>query len=166
MCKSLVRNLVSSTNSMIVLIYLLGKEFVLPKKDEFKNFWKICIFIFTQSHGQSQVEQGFNTNKNTLQENLQEKSLNGRWLIYGEVKASGKQPHNFEISNRLKLNCKTAHARYTVDLVKNKQNQAPSRPFQERRAIACAHIHTHTKVFRRVINRTRKWNFLLHVFPT
>ena len=53
-------------------------EFVLPKKDEFKNFWKICIFIFTLSHGQSQVEQGFNTNKNTLQENLQEKSLNGR----------------------------------------------------------------------------------------
>ena len=32
------------------------------------------------------------------------------------------------------------------------------RPFQERRAIARARAHTHTKVFRRVINRTRKWN--------
>ena len=53
-------------------------EFILPKKDEFKNFWKICIFIFTLSHdGQSQVERGFNINKNTLQENLQEKSLIG-----------------------------------------------------------------------------------------
>ena len=46
-------------------------EFVLPKKDEFKNFWKICIFIFTLSHGQNQVKRGFNINKNTLQENLQ-----------------------------------------------------------------------------------------------
>ena len=103
-------------------------EFVLRKEDEFKNFWKICIFIFTLSHGQSQVERGFNINKNTLQENLQEKSLIGRRLIYDEVKASGKQPHNFEISNGLVLNCKTAHARYTVDLAKNKENQAPSIP--------------------------------------
>ena len=54
----------------------LGK-FVLPKKDEFKNFWKIYIFILTLSHGQSQAEQGFSINKNTLQENLQEKSLIG-----------------------------------------------------------------------------------------
>ena len=26
------------------------------------------------------------------------------------------------------LNCKTAHARYTVDIAKNKENQAPSIP--------------------------------------
>ena len=103
-------------------------EFVLPKKDEFKKFWKICIFIFTQSHGQSQVERGFNINKNTLQDNLLEKSLIGRRLIYDEVKASGKQPHNFEISNGLVSNCKTAHARYSIDLAKNKENQAPSIP--------------------------------------
>ena len=35
-------------------------------------------------------------------------------------------------------------------------NQCVSRPFQERRAIARARVHTHAKVFRRVINRTRK----------
>ena len=57
-------------------------EFVLPKKDEFKNFWKICIFIFSLSHGQSQVERGFNIIKNTLQENLQNKSFICRRLIY------------------------------------------------------------------------------------
>ena len=32
------------------------------------------------------------------------------------------------------------------------------RPFQGRRAIARARAHTRAKVFRRVINRTRKWN--------
>ena len=39
-----------------------------------------------------------------------------------------------------------------------------SRPFQERRAITCACAHA--KVFRRVINHMRKWNFWLHVFTT
>ena len=69
-------------------------------------FGKIFIFIFNLSHDQIQVKQGFNINKNTLQENLQEKSLIGRRLIYNEVKASGKQPHN-AISNGLVLNYKT-----------------------------------------------------------
>ena len=60
-------------------------EFILPKKDEFKNFWKICIFIFTLSHGQSQVEREFNINKNTLQENLvdAEKYFNPELLKIG-----------------------------------------------------------------------------------
>ena len=64
-------------------------------------------FIFTLSRGQSQIEPRFNINRNTLQESLLEKSLIGRQLIYDEVKDSGKQPHNFEISNGFVLNCKT-----------------------------------------------------------
>ena len=32
----------------------------------------------------------------------------------------------------------------------------PSRPFQERRAIARTRAHTRAKVFRRVVNHTRK----------
>ena len=49
-------------------------------------------------------------------------------MIYDETKVSGKQPHNFEIFNGLVLNYKTGHARHTVDLSKNKENQAPSIP--------------------------------------
>ena len=45
-------------------------------------------------------------------------------------------------------------------------NRCVSRPFQERCAIARAHVHTCAKVFRCVINRTSKLNFWLHVFPT
>ena len=40
------------------------------------------VFIFALSHGQSQVERGLNINKNTLQENLQKKSLVGRRIVY------------------------------------------------------------------------------------
>ena len=47
-----------------------------------------------------------------------------------------------------------------------KKSRQKLRPFQERRAITCARIHTYAKVLRSVINHTRKWNFWLHVFPT
>ena len=49
-------------------------EFIV-RSEEFKWFWSICKIIFTLSHGQSQVERGFNVNKEILVENLQEESL-------------------------------------------------------------------------------------------
>ena len=39
-----------------------------------------------------------------------------------------------------------------------------NRPFQERRAIACGHAHTHTEAFRSVSNCMCKSNFWLHLF--
>ena len=46
----------------------IGRQF------ERKDFWHVCIFIFTLCHGQSSVERGFNINKETLVDNLKEKS--------------------------------------------------------------------------------------------
>ena len=46
----------------------IGRQF------ERKYFWHVCIFIFTLCHGQSSVERGFNINKETLVDNLKEKS--------------------------------------------------------------------------------------------
>ena len=39
-----------------------------------------------------------------------------------------------------------------------------NRPFQERRAIACGHAHTHAEAFRSVSNCMCKSNFWLHLF--
>ena len=46
----------------------IGRQF------ERKDFWHVCIFIFTLCHGQSSVERGFNINKETLVDNLKEKT--------------------------------------------------------------------------------------------
>ena len=46
----------------------IGRQF------ERKDFWHVCIFIFTLCHGQSSVERVFNINKETLVDNLKEKS--------------------------------------------------------------------------------------------
>ena len=46
----------------------IGRQF------EKKDFWRVCIFIYTLCHGQSSVERGFNINKETLVDNLKEKT--------------------------------------------------------------------------------------------
>ena len=38
------------------------------------DFWRVCIFIYTLCHGQSSVERGFNISKETLVDNLKEKT--------------------------------------------------------------------------------------------
>ena len=63
--------------------------------------WKICVFIFTLSHGQSQVKRGFNINQNTLQENLQKKSLVGRRIVSNTLIDNGKCAHDFVITMNL-----------------------------------------------------------------
>ena len=48
--------------------------FFLDKNEKYKNLWFVCLFVMTPSHGQSQVESGFNINKELLIENLEQKS--------------------------------------------------------------------------------------------
>ena len=71
--------------------------------------WKICVFIFTISNGQSQIERGFNINKDTLQENLQKKSLVGRKIVCDILIDGRKSAHDFVTTNELILSCKSAY---------------------------------------------------------
>ena len=96
--------------------------------------WKICVFILTLSHGQSQVERGFNINKNTLQENLQKKSLVGRKTVYDTLIDSGESVHDFVISNKLVLSCKSAYSMYNNELIKKKENTATPKNKEKRKA--------------------------------
>ena len=96
--------------------------------------WKICVFIFTISHWQSQVERGFNINKNTLQENLQKKSLVGRKTVYDTLIDSGESVHDFVISNKLILSCKSAYSMYNNELTKKKENTATPKNKEKRKA--------------------------------
>ena len=38
----------------------------------YNDFWHVCKFVFSLCHGQSSVEHGFNVNKQTMVENLEE----------------------------------------------------------------------------------------------
>ena len=39
-------------------------------REKYSGMWKVCIFIFTLSHGQSSIERGFSVNKDSLTDNL------------------------------------------------------------------------------------------------
>ena len=84
----------------------------LNRNDKFKELWKVCIFVFTMSHGQSAVERGFNINKHLLVENLNETSMKGQRLIYDYFTSLNVKLHEYIIPKELLFSCKQAHARY------------------------------------------------------
>ena len=97
--------------------------------------WKICVFIFTLSHGQSQVERDFNINKSTLRENLQKKSLVGRRIVYDTLIDSGKSVHDFVITDELILSCKSTYFKYNNELTKKKENTTTTKNNEKRKAV-------------------------------
>ena len=54
------------------------------------------------SHGQSSIERGFSINKEILDNNLQEKSLISRSLIYGHFTLENIVLHEYVIPQALK----------------------------------------------------------------
>ena len=59
-------------------------DFLCPYLDDEKNYenlWYVCEIVMILSHKQSSIEHGFSTNKEMLDNNLQEKSLISQRLI-------------------------------------------------------------------------------------
>ena len=78
--------------------------------------WKVFIFIFTLSYGQSQVERGFSINREIVIENLHSSSLSAQRMVYDYPKASKKNIHDTEITNKMQASCKSAYSRYIIVL--------------------------------------------------
>ena len=64
----------------------------------FKNS-KVMIFIFMLSHGQSQVEDGFNINDEFLVENLKAESICAQHIFYDHIKTSQKDIYELTFDN-------------------------------------------------------------------
>lgn len=71
------------------------------------------LFVFTLSHGQSQVERSFSINDDLLVKNLKAESVCAQRIVYDYIKASGKDVYDLAIDNALVLSCETAHTKYT-----------------------------------------------------
>ena len=76
----------------------------------------MIIFVFTLSQGQSQVERGFSINGDLLVENLKAETICAQLIVYGFIKASGKDVYELTIDNALGPSCKTAHSKHTNPL--------------------------------------------------
>ena len=102
---------------------------------QYKYMWQICILIFGLSHAQSQVERGFNINKNTLRDNLQKKFLVRRRILYDTLIDSGRSTHDFVITDELILRCKSAFSKYNNELTKKKENTTNTKNNKKKKAV-------------------------------
>lgn len=80
--------------------------------------YTVCIYGFVQSHGQANVEKGFNINKNSLVENLLQLSLKVLKSVYDAL-----IPHNSKITNTLFVKRKQARSQYMAELKKRKRKR-------------------------------------------
>ena len=103
--------------------------------EKYPEMWKVCIFIFTLTHGQSSVERGFNVNKDTLNYNLESSTLEALRMVYDELIAQGNDITSFEITKELLLSCKLASKRYRDDLEKKKENDDQTETSKKRKLL-------------------------------
>ena len=75
--------------------------------------------ITVSCHGQSSVERGFNINKQTMVDNLQEVSLTSLRIVYDEILVHGSFKA-FTITKSLLLSCQAACRKYKNELEKKK----------------------------------------------
>ena len=97
--------------------------------------WKVCIFIFVLSHGQAPVERGFNINKSTAAEHLQEDSLVALRLVYDEIIVRGDDIAGMAITPELAISCHNATQKYDTYLKNNTDKAAKSLVGQKRKLL-------------------------------
>ena len=86
----------------------------------YNDFWYVCKFVFSLSHGQSSVERGFNVNKQTMVENLEELGLTSLRMVYDEIMYHGGKIKDFPIPSSLLFACQSAHMKYKNDMKRKK----------------------------------------------
>ena len=64
------------------------------------------------AHGQSQTKRGFNINKATVVENLEETSIKGQRLLYDYMASINVPIYEYIIPKELTLSCKSAYSIY------------------------------------------------------
>ena len=65
------------------------------RKEKCAALWKVMIFVFTLSHGQAQIERGFNKNSDLLVENLESRSIVAQRRVYDHLAANESSPTVF-----------------------------------------------------------------------
>ena len=86
------------------------------RNEKYISLHKVIIFVSTQSHGQAQIERGFNINAYLLVENLTSPSIVAQRRIYDHLSVTKSSPHGFEIKDQLRVYCLNASSKYKENL--------------------------------------------------
>ena len=100
------------------------------------NLWKVCRIIFVLSHGQADVERGFNINGEFLVENMKELSLISQRIVCDHFSANKSDLHNYQVDKKLLLSCKGDRMKYDSYLGNEKKNQVVTEKSRKRKLVA------------------------------
>ena len=103
--------------------------------DKFKYLWKVCKFVFTLQHGQSQTERGFNINKDLLVENLQKESIISQRIVYDQICVNDVKVHEIDIPKGLVISCKMASKKYKAALEAKRKEASNAEESRKRKLI-------------------------------
>ena len=73
----------------------------LHRNEKYSSLWKVMVFVFMLSHGQAQIERGFNINSDLLVENMLPLSIIAWRRVYDYLNSLGVSPHGYQIENDL-----------------------------------------------------------------
>ena len=102
---------------------------------DFFNLWKVCRIIFVLSHGQADVERGFNINGELLVENMKELSLISQRIVCDHFSACKNDLHNYQVDKKLLLSCKGARMKYDNYLENEKKKQVLTEKSRKRKLV-------------------------------
>ena len=117
----------------MLLDQFLGAHLMNSK--QYESLWLICKFVFTLSHGQSQIERGFNVNKDVLCVNMEKRSLKARRMVYDHMIASKVSVVDFVIKKELLQSCKASHSKYVACLKEKKDDEAAQSVSKKRKLL-------------------------------
>ena len=86
----------------------------------------LLILILTLSHGQAEVERGFNNNNLVLKDNMSIDSIVARRFMNDYMIQKGLHPHEMPITPQLMKSVSSARTRYNVYLEEAKKEKAKS----------------------------------------
>ena len=100
---------------------------------DFFNLWRVCRIIFVLSHGQADVERGFNINRELLVENMKELSLISQRIVCDHFSACKNDLHNYQVDKKLFLSYKGARMKYENYLENEKKKTGFNRKLKEKK---------------------------------
>ena len=87
-----------------------------------EELWEVFKDVCTLSHGQSFTERGFSVNKEVIDHNMKEKSINSHRNVYDGIQQnSSNKVSDFPILAEMRKSCSLSHQRYKDDLEKKQE---------------------------------------------
>ena len=102
---------------------------------EFKSLWLVYKFVFTLSHGQARIKQGFSISKDALYVNMEKTYLNARRTVYDHMICSNVNVSEFVVKKGLTHSCKAAHSKYTAHLQETRKERTKEKEGNKRKLL-------------------------------